>query len=64
MKISEIKSLSLDEIKERIAAEEANLTKLRFAHAITPIENPMKIRDSRKTIARLKTELKAKQLAN
>lgn len=63
MKISEIKSLSLDEIKERIAAEEQNLQKLKFAHAITPIENPMKIKESRKTVARLKTELKTKQIA-
>lgn len=63
MKISEIRTLSLDEIKERIAAEEQNMQKLKFAHAISPIENPMKIKESRKTIARLKTELKAKELA-
>ena len=63
MKNSEIRSLSESEIAERIAAEEANLTKLRFAHAISPIENPNKLKESRRFIARLKTSLRAKQLA-
>lgn len=63
MKNSEIRSLSESEIADRIAAEQENLTKLRFAHAISPIENPNKIKESRRTIARLKTILKAKQLA-
>jgi large subunit ribosomal protein L29 len=63
MKNSEIRSLSESEIAERVAAEEANLTKLRFAHAISPIENPNKLKESRRFIARLKTALRAKQLA-
>jgi large subunit ribosomal protein L29 len=63
MKNSEIRSLTESEIAERIAAEQENLTKLRFAHAISPIENPNKMKESRRTIARLKTILKAKQLA-
>lgn len=63
MKNSEITSLSESEILERIAAEQSNLTKLRFAHAISPIENPNKIKESRRFIARLKTALTAKQLA-
>jgi large subunit ribosomal protein L29 len=63
MKNSEIISLSESEIAERLAAEQENLTKLRFAHAISPIENPNKMKESRRTIARLKTILKAKQLA-
>ncbi|EKB51032.1 50S ribosomal protein L29 [Cecembia lonarensis] len=63
MKNSEIRSLSESEIAERIAAEQDNLTKLRFAHAISPIENPNKIKESRRFIARLQTILKAKQLA-
>lgn len=60
-KHSEIKSLTEDELKERIEAERENLQKLRFAHAISPIENPMKIRELRKLIARLKTQLNIKQ---
>jgi large subunit ribosomal protein L29 len=63
MKNSEIRSLSESEIAERVAAEQANLTKLRFAHAISPIENPNKLKESRRFIARLKTALRAKQLA-
>ncbi|MGY6742124.1 MAG: 50S ribosomal protein L29 [Cecembia sp.] len=63
MKNSEIRSLSESEIAERIAAEQDNLTKLRFAHAISPIENPNKIKESRRFIARLQTILNAKQLA-
>lgn len=63
MKNSEIRSLSESEIIERIAAEQTNLTKLNFAHAISPIENPNKIKESRRFIARLKTALRAKQLA-
>ena len=63
MKNSEIKSLTIEELKERIATEAENWNKLKFAHEISPIENPMKIRESRKLVARLKTELRAKELA-
>jgi large subunit ribosomal protein L29 len=60
MKNSEIKGLSLTELKEKITAEQETLQRMKFGHAITPIENPMKIRESRKLIAKLKTELTAK----
>lgn len=63
MENSEIRSLTESEIKERIAAERENLTKLRFAHTISPIENPNKIRGTKKLLARLLTSLRAKQLA-
>jgi large subunit ribosomal protein L29 len=63
MKNSEIRSLTESEIQERIVAEQQNMTKLRFAHAISPIENPNKIRETKRFIARLKTALNAKQLA-
>ncbi|HAN49643.1 MAG TPA: 50S ribosomal protein L29 [Amoebophilaceae bacterium] len=55
MKYKEIKSLALEERNAKLAAEEENLKKLRFAHAISPIENPMRIKYSRKLIAKLKT---------
>lgn len=64
MKNEEIKSLSTDELMEALKSEQETLTRLKFAHAISPIENPMKIRSSRKTIARIKTELRAKEQAN
>lgn len=61
MKNSEIKSLSIDELQERILSEKENLQKLKFAHAISPIENPVKIKQTKKLIARMHTELTAKQ---
>jgi large subunit ribosomal protein L29 len=61
MKKTDIKGLNASELQEKIAAEKQNLQRLEFAHAISPIENPMKIREARKTIARLNTELSVKQ---
>jgi large subunit ribosomal protein L29 len=55
MKYKEMKSLAPEERDAKLVAEEANLKKLRFAHAISPIENPMCIKYSRQLIARLKT---------
>lgn len=63
MKNSEIKALELEELNEKLRSEEDSFQKLKFAHAISPIENPMKIREAKKLIARLKTELRAKELA-
>ncbi|MBX2842548.1 MAG: 50S ribosomal protein L29 [Flammeovirgaceae bacterium] len=57
MKNSEIKGLSIEEIKEKISSSEKSLQSLKFANAISPIENPLQIKDVRKFIARLKTEL-------
>lgn len=64
MKNSEIKALGLDELKQKLVSEQEAYRKLKFAHEISPIENPMKIRETRKLIARLQTEVKAKELAN
>ena len=57
MKKADIKALSLEELKETIATESKALEKLKFAHSVSPLENPMQIRELRKTIARLNTEL-------
>lgn len=62
MKQSEIKSLSLNEVKEQLATERNNLTNLKFAHAISPLENPSRIKQTRKTIARLETQLRSLEL--
>ena len=64
MKNSEIKALTVEELTEKLKTETDSYGKLKFAQAISPIENPMKIKESRRFIARLKTELKAKELAN
>jgi large subunit ribosomal protein L29 len=62
MKNSEIKALSVAEINEKIISEREGLRKLQFAHKISSIENPMRISQTRKLIARLNTELRAKEL--
>jgi len=62
MKNSDIKNLSVAELKEKIAAEGESLRKIQFAHKISSIENPMRIKQTRRLIARLNTELRAKEL--
>ena len=57
MKQSEIKELSVDELKEKVAAYKKQHADLKMAHAVTPLENPLQIRHARKTLARLSTEL-------
>ncbi len=62
MKASEITELSIKEIEERIDNEKNFLVKQRLNHAISPLDNPLKIRETKKTIARLETVLKKKIL--
>jgi len=64
MKNTDIKSLSAEELQERLGSERAALQKLIFAHAITPIENPARIRATRRLVAQLNTEIRARQIAN
>jgi large subunit ribosomal protein L29 len=64
MKQKDIEALSLQELKERIQDEKGNLEKMRVNHKISPVENPMKIRESRKLVARLSTELTKKNKAS
>ncbi|MDP3461765.1 MAG: 50S ribosomal protein L29 [Bacteroidales bacterium] len=63
MKQEVIKELSTADLKERLEEEGKQLVKLRLNHAVSPLENPNKIKAYRRTIARLKTELKKRQLA-
>ena len=62
MKNSEIKALSLAELKDKISSEREALRKLKFGHQVSAIENPMRIKSTRKLIAKLNTELRAKEL--
>ncbi|MEJ7684366.1 MAG: 50S ribosomal protein L29 [Segetibacter sp.] len=57
-----LKDLNVTDLKARIEEDELRLKKLEFAHAISPLENPMSIRALRRDIARLKTALKNKAL--
>ena len=61
MKKADIKKLSVEDIKVQLADAKANYSKMKLAHRISPVENPIQIRDLRKTIARLNTELTNKQ---
>lgn len=60
--VKSIKDLNEADLQARIKEDELRLKKLEFAHAISPLENPMSIRDMRKDIARLKTELQKRKL--
>ncbi len=57
MKTSEIRELASNELEERLDTEVVNLERMRMNHAVSPLDNPMQIRYSRRLIARLKTEL-------
>ncbi|HQR91717.1 MAG: 50S ribosomal protein L29 [Bacteroidetes bacterium 24-39-8] len=57
-----LKDLNVTDLKAKISEDQLRLKKLEFAHAISPLENPMNIRGLRRDIARLQTELKKKEL--
>ncbi|HLZ88496.1 MAG TPA: 50S ribosomal protein L29 [Puia sp.] len=59
--INSLKDLNENDLKARIQEDEQRLKKLEFAHAISPLENPMSIRSLRKDVARLKTALAQKE---
>ncbi len=58
MKTSEIRELTVQDIVERIETEKANLLKMKLNHAVSPLENPGKIKESRRDIARMLTILR------
>ena len=62
MKSSEIKELSIQELQERLESEESMLVRMRMNHAVSPLDNPNKIVETRRNIARLKTEVRARQI--
>ena len=62
MKNSEIKELTTKEILERLDTENTNLISLRMNHKISDLENPHQITESKRFIARLKTELRQREL--
>jgi large subunit ribosomal protein L29 len=62
MKATEIRELSTKELEEKLQNEVDLLNRMKLNHAITPLENPNKIKESRKRIARLYTVLKEREL--
>lgn len=57
MKNSELRGLSIDELNDRITTSAKNLQTMKFAHAVSPIENPMQIQSLRRHVASMKTVL-------
>ncbi len=62
MKQEVIKELSTADIIERLEEEKKHLVRMRINHAVSPLENPHQISENRKTIARLKTELRHREI--
>lgn len=63
MKQEDIKQLSTTDLNDRIKEQKTSLSKLKLNHSVSPIENPASITANRKTVARLQTELRARQIA-
>lgn len=61
MKTREIKELNNQEILERLDAQKEHLVRLKMNHAISPLDNPLQIKDVRRTIARLATEIRQRE---
>ena len=64
MKQIDIKDLSSDDLNEKLLEQNELLTKLKMSHAVSPLENPKQLGVIRKTIARVKTELRKRELEN
>lgn len=63
MKIEELRQLSVEELKKRLADEETNLAHLKFQLATSQLESPIKVRTVRRDIARLMTMIREKNVA-
>ena len=64
MKASEIRELSNAELNEKLTTLKAELFNLRFQHAINQLENPMRMKEVKKDIARIKTVLRQLEMKN
>ena len=62
MKIAEIRELSTQELNERVEADVSRYAQMKLNHAISPLENPSQIKDLRRSIARMKSELRSREL--
>ena len=62
MKQVDIKDLSVDDLTEKYTEQKDVLMKLKLSHSVSPLENPMQIKQVRRTVARLSTELRKREL--
>lgn len=64
MKIAEIREIPTNDLVERVEAEVANYNQMVLNHSISPLDNPAQIKQLRRIIARMKTELRQRELNN
>ncbi len=62
MKASVVREMTTQEIKEQLVEEKLNYSKMKMAHTISPLENPIQLRNKRKDIARLASELRNREI--
>ena len=62
MKTNEFKGIETKELAEKLETAVANYNQMKLNHAIAPLENPSQIKDVRRDIARMKTELRQREL--
>ena len=62
MKKAELKELPVKELQERLEVAEKEYVQQKINHSISPLDNPLKIRADRRMIARMKTELREREL--
>ena len=62
MKIAEIRELSTQELNERVEADVTRYAQMKLNHAISPLENPVLLKNLRRDIARMKGELRSREL--
>jgi large subunit ribosomal protein L29 len=60
----ELNDLTVQELQDKLQEERGTLTKLRFSHTVSPIESPVQLRQKRKDVARILTELRKRELNN
>lgn len=63
MKKADLSQLSASDLQEKLKEEMASLGKMKFTHTISPVESPARITHARKNVARMKTELRKRELA-
>ncbi|MGM9705097.1 MAG: 50S ribosomal protein L29 [Prevotella sp.] len=62
MKIAELKELDIKDLTEKLENEVEKLHQMKLNHSISPLENPSQIKAVRRDIARMKTELRQREL--
>ncbi len=64
MRIAEIREIPTNDLVERVETEAGNLKQMVLNHSISPLDNPAQIKQLRRTIARMKTELRQREINN